>query len=57
MLELAIMIEGQNGLNWARWMRIAGAVEDLDDLDRLEAMAPILLVKQTAWFSTRLWAN
>ena len=29
MLELAIMIEGQNGLNWARWQRIARAVEDL----------------------------
>ncbi len=29
MIELAIMIEGQNGLNWARWMRMARAVEDL----------------------------
>ncbi len=29
MIELAIMIEGQNGLNWARWMSIARAVEDL----------------------------
>ena len=29
MLELAIMIEGQNGLNWARWMRIAQAAQDL----------------------------
>lgn len=29
MLELAIMIEGQNGLNWARWQRITHAVEDL----------------------------
>jgi alkanesulfonate monooxygenase SsuD/methylene tetrahydromethanopterin reductase-like flavin-dependent oxidoreductase (luciferase family) len=29
MLELAIMIEGQNGLNWDRWMRTAQAVEDL----------------------------
>ena len=29
MLELAIMIEGQNGLNWPRWQRIARAVEDL----------------------------
>lgn len=29
MLELAIMIEGQNGLNWARWMKWARAVEDL----------------------------
>ena len=29
MLELAIMIEGQNGLNWGRWERIARAVQDL----------------------------
>ncbi len=29
MLEIAIMIEGQNGLTWARWQRIAAAVEDL----------------------------
>jgi F420-dependent oxidoreductase-like protein len=29
MIELAIMIEGQNGLNWGRWMLIARAVEDL----------------------------
>ena len=29
MLEVAIMIEGQNGLNWDRWRRIAGAVEQL----------------------------
>ncbi|MDE3089417.1 MAG: LLM class F420-dependent oxidoreductase [Chloroflexota bacterium] len=29
MLELAIMIEGQNGLNWQRGQRIARAVEDL----------------------------
>ncbi len=29
MLELSIMIEGQNGLNWARWQRIVRAVEDL----------------------------
>jgi F420-dependent oxidoreductase-like protein len=28
MLEIAIMIEGQNGLNWARWQRIAQLVED-----------------------------
>jgi F420-dependent oxidoreductase-like protein len=28
-LELAIMLEGQNGLNWERWQRIAKAVEDL----------------------------
>jgi F420-dependent oxidoreductase-like protein len=27
MIEVAIMIEGQNGLNWERWQRIAGAVE------------------------------
>ena len=29
MIEVAIMIEGQNGLNWDRWRRIAGAVEQL----------------------------
>ncbi len=28
-MEIAIMIEGQNGLNWARWQRMATAVEDL----------------------------
>lgn len=29
MIDIAIMIEGQNGLNWQRWQRIARAVEDL----------------------------
>ncbi|HEY5730300.1 MAG TPA: TIGR03560 family F420-dependent LLM class oxidoreductase [Anaerolineales bacterium] len=29
MLEIAIMIEGQNGLNWGRWKRIARLVEDV----------------------------
>jgi F420-dependent oxidoreductase-like protein len=29
MLEIAIMIEGQNGLNWSRWQKIARLVEDL----------------------------
>lgn len=29
MIEVAIMIEGQNGLNWERWQRIAKAVDDL----------------------------
>jgi F420-dependent oxidoreductase-like protein len=28
-MEVAIMIEGQDGLNWRRWQRIAMAVEDL----------------------------
>lgn len=28
-MEIAIMVEGQNGLNWPRWQRIAQAVEDL----------------------------
>ena len=28
-MDIAIMIEGQNGLNWARWKAIAGAVESL----------------------------
>jgi F420-dependent oxidoreductase-like protein len=29
MIEIAIMIEGQNGLNWPRWQRLVRAVEDL----------------------------
>jgi len=29
MLEISIMIEGQNGLNWLRWQRIARATEEL----------------------------
>ena len=29
MLEVAIMIEGQYGLNWERWKRLGRAVEDL----------------------------
>lgn len=29
MLDVAIMIEGQNGLNWPRWQRMVAAVEDL----------------------------
>ena len=29
MLETAIMIEGQNGLNWVRWQKIARLVEEL----------------------------
>jgi F420-dependent oxidoreductase-like protein len=28
-MEIAIMIEGQNGLNWPRWQKIASAVEQL----------------------------
>jgi len=28
-LDLALMIEGQDGLNWARWRRLAQAAEDL----------------------------
>jgi F420-dependent oxidoreductase-like protein len=28
-MELAIMIEGQNGLNWTRWQKLANAVEAL----------------------------
>ncbi len=30
MIEIAIMIEGQNGLNWKRWQRIASVVEAYD---------------------------
>jgi F420-dependent oxidoreductase-like protein len=29
MLEIAIMLEGQNGLNWPRWQKIVRLVEDL----------------------------
>jgi len=29
MLEIAIMIEGQNGLTWPRWQKLAAAVEGL----------------------------
>jgi alkanesulfonate monooxygenase SsuD/methylene tetrahydromethanopterin reductase-like flavin-dependent oxidoreductase (luciferase family) len=29
MLEIAIMLEGQNGLTWTRWQQIARLVEDL----------------------------
>ena len=29
MLEIAIFIEGQNGLNWPRWQRLARKVEEL----------------------------
>ncbi|MDX1663116.1 MAG: LLM class F420-dependent oxidoreductase [Candidatus Promineifilaceae bacterium] len=29
MIEVALMIEGQNGLNWERWQRVAQAAEDL----------------------------
>lgn len=29
MLEIAVMIEGQRGLTWPRWQRIASLVEDL----------------------------
>ena len=29
MIEVAIMLEGQNGLTWERWQRLARAVEDL----------------------------
>jgi len=29
MIELAIMIEGQNGLNWPRWQKLVPLVEDL----------------------------
>jgi F420-dependent oxidoreductase-like protein len=28
-MDIAIMIEGQNGLNWSRWKKIVQAVEDL----------------------------
>src|SRR5512144_1294310 len=57
MLDVAIMIEGQNGLNWPRWQRLVEAVEGLGfaglfrsdhftnsrepDLDSLEAFTSL----------------
>lgn len=49
-MDIAIMIEGQNGLNWARWQQIGRLAEGglqrvmlqwlaLDDLDRLAGLA------------------
>jgi F420-dependent oxidoreductase-like protein len=29
MIEIALFLEGQNGLNWPRWKRLAAAAEDL----------------------------
>ena len=29
MLEVAIMVEGQEGVGWDRWRRLARAVDDL----------------------------
>ncbi len=29
MIEIALMVEGQNGLNWPRWQKLARAVEEL----------------------------
>ena len=29
MIEVAIFLEGQNGLNWPRWQRLASTVEHL----------------------------
>ncbi len=29
MIEVAVFLEGQNGLNWPRWQQLAGAVERL----------------------------
>lgn len=29
MIEVALMVEGQDGLNWTRWQRLAQAAEDL----------------------------
>ena len=32
MIEVALMVEGQNGLTWPRWQNIARAAEDLERL-------------------------
>ena len=37
MLEIAIMLEGQNGLNWSRWQNIVRLVEDLGFVGRGES--------------------
>ena len=30
-MDISIMIEGQEGVNWARWRRLAAEVEQLAD--------------------------
>ena len=41
-MEIAIMLEGQNGLNWPRFQRIASAVEDLGFFVRTILLTPSL---------------
>ena len=41
-MDVAIMIEGQMGLNWPRWQRIARAVEDLGFAERGTAWKEVL---------------
>jgi len=43
MPEIAIMIEGQNGLNWSRWERLMLQWLDLDDIPGLEALADAII--------------
>ena len=40
MLEVAIMIEGQDGLNWPRWQRLATVVEELGFAGRRKCAGP-----------------
>ncbi len=55
-MELAILVEGQSGLNWPRWERLARAVEDggyaaLYRSDHLINMAPPELDALELWTS------
>lgn len=43
MIEIAIMIEGQNGLNWDHWKRIMLQWLDLEDGEGFEALAQAVL--------------
>jgi F420-dependent oxidoreductase-like protein len=54
--EVAIMLEGQNGLNWENWKRISGAVEELGYVglyrsDHFTNMRPPLKDSLEMWIS------
>jgi alkanesulfonate monooxygenase SsuD/methylene tetrahydromethanopterin reductase-like flavin-dependent oxidoreductase (luciferase family) len=60
MLEIAIMIEGQNGLNWARWQRIVRLVEELGFVglfrsDHFTNSSPPDLDSLELWTSLPVW--
>ena len=55
-MELAIDVEGQNGLNWKRWMRLAEFAQELGYAglyrsDHLIAMCPPDLDSLEMWTS------